>query len=1241
MPALPSAEAEHGSHDGQLTTVVWHSSNGVATSLKLTWLSEAHLLLCVAGTPSLAAQAWFQAKLIGTGNGQVPRVLVLMCEDRSFANANQLLEWCKVFSVFEVVFTCSEVLHARQQLMQHGFSAGTSIKEEVGFAVAKGNLEVIKTLDHIRFHQLPETLVQALLCNVGIAESQGTYQHYPSLVELRLLQHLLEEEHKEQRIRHSLVTEHGLSAEVMPILDSLLASSVGGVVVMDSTSRVYFLNPTAQALFQYRYGVVLVPGAIMLDYLPAEQQQRLKNRFRKAFAGERFIVNDSYRNDEGKVFIDYEYSPIFSAGSFWGVVLRLREVTQQRLQEQERLVRERQIRSLTEKIPGVIFQGRASLADGTSIFVYVSPSSINYLGQHPSKIIADQEFLTRCSKDEFGWRQVQQNALKGQDLNYEGPFMLPGLGLRWLLFTAQVSFQTSTSFMYDGLIMDVTDRRQAQLEARERQERLDRLTQSAPGVVFELLVNRSGAISLSYISQGGVELLGLGEEPDDNYASKLISIFSMPENAQAYQALQHSARFMSVWDSEFLVQVGDQQRWLSAHALPERQDGGSTAWYGMMVEVTHLKESERRLTAYAEALQEAQALANLGNFEYQLLPSRVQYHNLALMKILGLNADEDPLAANSFNLFQDRIHPDEITIVRETYMRCKESREDFSLDYRILNFEGQELYLAVRARFVYNPEGEAIGIKGTCQDVTDRKKLEATLVQAREEAVSAANAKTQFLSAMSHEIRTPLNAIIGINNLLLREVQDAAILRRLNTIEFCARNLLNTINKLLDFSKLEAGKYQISLKPLQLRSVLQQVLDLWMVPARDKGLHLDLEVDQDVPAKLLGDENGLQNILNNLLSNAIKFTEHGMVCLTARLAGKDHGQVFVEFKVMDTGLGISPEKQDQVFDIYEQADHNPEFQRGGTGLGLAIVKQLLENMGSKITLESEVGRGTTFSFTLSMAIAEDEVEIVAPEAATGGVSKERMLQVVTGARVLVAEDNEINAMIVQEFLRRWGVETFHASNGDEAVRMATSAGYDMVLMDIQMPILDGIRATRIIRSMAGDWFKQVPIIAFSAFALQETANLAYEVGMSDYLLKPFTPDELLEKCYEYLLPFQQQRAHAKDHKTGDFHIKPHEMAHLNMQMKLGPKDFSIIKDSLDQMVKDFDDALVACDQVLMQRLCHKYIPSLKMLNVEDVWLDLTIARQVVEAGNLTPELRHYYLEEVKRKASHFLEGLAE
>jgi PAS domain S-box-containing protein len=393
------------------------------------------------------------------------------------------------------------------------------------------------------------------------------------------------------------------------------------------------------------------------------------------------------------------------------------------------------------------------------------------------------------------------------------------------------------------------------------------------------------------------------------------------------------------------------------------------------------------------------------------------------------------------------------------------------------------------------------------RDISSRKQRELELVQMKEKAEQAAKAKSQFLSVMSHELRTPLNAVIGITHLLLQSQPRDDQQEDLRTLQFSGESLLHIINDILDFTKLDSGKIELSAIDFNLRELTQSLYQSFSFKAREKNITFDVEYDERLPFYVKGDNFRLSQVLNNLISNAIKFTKEGFVKLKVEML-EHKGDAFVtRFSVIDTGIGIPEDKQEKIFEQFTQADSNTTRLYGGTGLGLSISARLVELMGSSILISSMPGKGSDFHFTIVLQPGDGSDSVVtAPKVVTKSNDQFK------NKLILLAEDNVFNANIARRFITGWGAQLDVVVDGRQALEFVSRRKYDLILMDVQMPELDGFACTRKIRKH----FKDVPIIAITASPKNEIINEIMNCGMNDFVSKPFKPNELRSKLLEFL-----------------------------------------------------------------------------------------------------------------------------
>ncbi|MCC8967293.1 PAS domain S-box protein [Bradyrhizobium sp. Pear76] len=473
-----------------------------------------------------------------------------------------------------------------------------------------------------------------------------------------------------------------------------------------------------------------------------------------------------------------------------------------------------------------------------------------------------------------------------------------------------------------------------------------------------------------------------------------------------------------------------------------------------------------------------------------------RYVSPASYEILGYSAEE-LTGRKPVNM----IHPNDAEQVEETYLAVLNGRERASVTNRIRHRDGHWVWVEAELRLVRDQDGRPCGILGALRDVSARKAAEDEAIAARKLAEQAAAAQGQFLATMSHELRTPLNSVLGFADIILdRSDLDPEVRRQVGLIQTAGAFLLTAVNDVLDFSKIEEGKLELVSTEFSLTSLIDGSISVLRDAASKKHLELTVETDRRIPPYVCGDESRLRQVLLNLLNNAIKFTPSGHVALTVEhIESRSDGER-LRFTVSDTGIGIPGDKLHRLFQRFSQVDGSTSREFGGTGLGLAICKRLIELMGGEIGVASNVGKGSAFWFavTLSPAAGSDSTRV--PHQGRAPIARP--------SRILVVEDLDVNQEIVRSMLEAAGHRVDVVSDGSEAISAVEACRYDVVLMDIQMAGMDGVTATKRIRSLPEPG-RQVPIVAMTANVLPQQVETFRAAGMNGHVGKPLRRDELL------------------------------------------------------------------------------------------------------------------------------------
>lgn len=661
-------------------------------------------------------------------------------------------------------------------------------------------------------------------------------------------------------------------------------------------------------------------------------------------------------------------------------------------------------------------------------------------------------------------------------------------------------------------VVEITERIAAEQALAGSRARLQRLIDSASiGIAFAkpdgTVLNANDAL-LEMFSITREEFEQQGWDWEDRV---------LPHDERFAEVMQRLGTSLSTEAIEIRRQDADHDSvWVLASARP--LDDDSDEYVAFLVDITQQKQAELALIDSEERLRLAARLAGFGTYYADLSHGRLTWSS-EFKQILGMKP-EDPVPVGIGEV-PEFIHPEDRERVAEKLKASLDpaGKGEFHDEHRIVRPDGDIRWLMMQGRTLFRgkkKDRRPTRIAGTVLDMTDRHKFEEQLQEARQSAEAANEAKSLFLANTSHEIRTPMTAILGFADILHGRLEDPDDKKCIETIKQNGDHLCQILNDVLDLAKIESGKLQVRLENCDVISVLSNIRSLLAVRATEKGIDLSIDFDGQIPQVIETDTKMLRQILLNLIGNAIKFTQQGHVRTVVTCAAERQR---LEMAVIDTGVGIDPERLEILFNPFEQVDNSATRSAGGTGLGLSITKKLVETLGGEIEVESAAGQGSTFRVSLPTGPLDD-AEWMSPDSHTLSEGDPTLpphqLPTITG-KVLAVDDRREIRFLVEEFLETAGAEVVSASNGVQAIetwveQRDQNNGFDTVVMDIQMPEMDGLEATRQLRAEGYEG----PIIALTANALRKDRAACLEAGCNDFIAKPIDRAELVQKVGHWI-----------------------------------------------------------------------------------------------------------------------------
>lgn len=936
-----------------------------------------------------------------------------------------------------------------------------------------------------------------------------------------------------------------------------------------------------------------------------------KKGFFKDFEGRIYTKSGQVRH------IHLNSNAIYEDGKFVGQRDVVRDVT-----EQKRV--ERRVKESEATLRQVINYSLDAVVtiDGGGLITEWSKQSENMFG-----ISRDEAIGQKLSEViiPHKYREAHEKGMEHFHHTGEGPVLntrieitaLRKSGEEFPIELSIAALENDDGHFFSGFIRDITERKKAEDALQNAQVRLTNLISNLQAGI--LLENEHRKVVLTNhhfckIFQQNVkpdDLIGKDCEIGVSYAKKLFTdpeLFESRINQLVVQRELVVGEILEMTNGKIL-----ERDFIPLHA--------GDKYLGHLWQYHDVTEKRKSQLAIEESEEKYRGI--IENMELGLLEVDTNHSIVRpyrhFCEMLGYT-EEELIGKNALELFVEDDYQEKM----KEQDRLREEGKQSVYEVQLRRKDGTKMWALISGAPISDSDGNIVGSIGVHYDLTARKNLETDLAKAKHIAEHARLAERQFLANMSHEIRTPMNAVIGMTHLLYEANPTPTQKEYLDSLRFSADSLMGIINNVLDLSKIEAGELEFEEKSFNLEQLMKSLQRTFQFKVKDKAISVIMDFDPGIQNLVIGDPIRLNQILTNLLGNASKFTDRGTIGVRAKLVRSTKSKYLVEFRVHDTGIGIEKDKLEDIFQNFKQADVKVTRKYGGTGLGLTIVKQLVEMQGGSIRVESKINEGSTFIFNLSLKNSEVKTS----------EKKEKKNLAYTDTRafiknlnVLVVEDNAMNQKLISKILEIWGCSFEIAKNGRVAVEMSEKAIYNVILMDIHMPEMDGVEATLQIRKDKENKNHKTPIIALTAAALLEEKNRALDAGMNEFLTKPFSPS-MLENVILQVMGVQETVVQEIDNSQLDDDGEAIEVTvDLEYLFEFSNGDKLFVIDMLEAFLGDLPDAmkvlkkaLAAKEWELIQKTVHKLKPNFMMLGMNAQHEKTKLIETMIKQGEIEEEV---------------------